>query len=31
MFYASSEVLEEFTSEIGRFLAEITGASPAIA
>lgn len=30
MFYTSSEVLEEFTSEIGRFFAEITGARPAI-
>ncbi len=30
MFYTSSEALEEFTSEIGRFFAEITGARPAI-
>jgi carboxypeptidase C (cathepsin A) len=30
MFYTSSEALEEFTSEIGRFFVEITGARPAI-
>ncbi len=30
MFYTSSEVLEEFTSENGRFFTEITGPTPAI-